>query len=135
MRRGSRRVGASKGREPSLAARLEALQRAFVDALVDTVARMAVGALRGEPKLRGDDDGVAGGARWKNRQRPRALIARDVERIAQLLRLEGRPLRADEIREKLGLTQRALALPLHKGVVAGRWVKQGARAMTVYRAR
>jgi hypothetical protein len=65
-------------------------------------------------------------------RRSATQIANVVERIVALLKESPRGLRAEQIREKLGLQSKELPRPLKEGLDGGRIAKSGQRRATTY---
>jgi hypothetical protein len=62
-------------------------------------------------------------------------IARAIDRIAGLLKDNPKGLRAEEIRQRLGLQAKELPRPIKEGLEAGRFAKAGQKRATTYFAR
>jgi hypothetical protein len=78
---------------------------------------------------------ASGGARFGDGRLPRRsahAIADVVEQIAALLRQHPGGLRAEQIREQLGLEAKELPRPLKEGLDTGRFSKAGQKRSTTY---
>jgi hypothetical protein len=134
----------------SLRSRLGELAASFATSVLDAVRGASLDDLRSEAfGLRSrsgaaalgrasvaGEAGEAGPAPRRRRGRlPRrsaSQIANVVERIVALLKQSPRGLRAEEIRDKLGLQSKELPRPLKEGLDDGRIAKSGQRRATTY---
>jgi len=125
---------------------LEALRSASIDELVD-VAGTAGGARRGPGRPRATatataavaDADSAAGAAPKRRGRGGRLgrrtagdISRMIESIVGALQKAGSGLRAEQIRETLGVEAKELPRPLAEAISTGRITKTGQKRATTY---
>lgn len=121
---------------------LDALRSASIDELADVAGRGAAtgGARRGRPpqaRAEAEAGPAAGGARRRGRggrlgRRSAGDITRMVESIVELLSSSGAGLRAEQIREALGVEAKELPRPLAEALSAGRITKSGQKRATTY---
>jgi hypothetical protein len=104
--------------------------------LEDLVAASPVGGRRARPaSAAGPMDTAARPARGRRGRLPRRSmddIAQVVERIVSLLEQNPEGLRAEQIREKLGLQAKELPRPLKESLDSGRVGKSGQKRATTY---
>jgi len=126
----------------SLRSRLNELASTFASSVVDAIRGSSVDELLEESSDGGSRSASRAPARplaAKGRRRGGRLprrseddIANVIERIVGLLRQNSGGLRAEQIREKLGLIAKELPRPLKEGLEAGRFRKSGQKRATTY---
>jgi hypothetical protein len=117
---------------------LDAVRGASLDDLLSEASSSRArsgGPARGRISV-AEEVGAAGPAVRRRRgrlaRRSATQIANVVERIVALLRQSPRGLRAEQIRDKLGLQSKELPRPLKEALDAGRIAKSGQRRATTY---
>jgi len=126
----------------SLRSRLNELASSFASSVLDAIRGSSVDELvtessgtssRGAP--RAVERAPAARSRRRGGRLPRRSegdIANVIEQIAGLLRQRKGGLRAEQIREELGLLAKELPRPLKEGLDAGRFHKSGQKRATTY---
>ncbi|HEV3190410.1 MAG TPA: hypothetical protein VGY54_07925 [Polyangiaceae bacterium] len=126
----------------SLRSRLNELASTFASSVVDAIRGSSVdellaessgGSSRGAPRVAARP--LAAKGRRRGGRLPRRSegdIANVIEQIVGLLRQHSGGLRAEQIREKLGLLAKELPRPLKDGLDAGRFRKSGQKRATTY---
>jgi hypothetical protein len=118
---------------------LTAIRTASIDELLSESA--TTGAGRGGPRARVqravaiEAEAPTPGPRRRGgrlARRSQGDIEKVVDRIVVLLRQSPRGLRAEEIRQRLGMQSKELPRPLKEGVEAGRLGKSGQKRATTY---
>ncbi len=129
----------------SLRSRLNELASTFASSVLDAIRGSSVDELlagspggggRGAPRT-AERTPAAKGRRRGGRlpRRSDGDIANVIEQIAGLLRQHSGGLRAEQIREKLGLLAKELPRPLKEGLDGGRFRKSGQKRATTYFAK
>jgi hypothetical protein len=126
----------------SLRSRLNELASTFASSVLDAIRGSSVDELLagssgggGRSAPRDDERPSAAKGRRRGGRLPRRSdgdIANVVEQIVGLLRQHSGGLRAEEIREKLGLLAKELPRPLKEGLDGGRFRKSGQKRATTY---
>lgn len=117
---------------------LDALRSASIDELVDVAGRGTAGR-RGPGRPRSDAGDSAAAASPKRRGRGGRLgrrsagdITRMIESIVDVLTKSASGLRAEQIRETLGVEAKELPRPLAEAISSGRITKSGQKRATTY---
>jgi hypothetical protein len=115
---------------------LDALRSASIDELADVAGR---GVARRGPGRPRSDAGDSAAASPKRRGRGGRLgrrsagdITRMIESIVEALQKSGSGLRAEQIRETLGVEAKELPRPLAEAISSGRITKSGQKRATTY---
>jgi hypothetical protein len=133
----------------SLRRRLDELASAFASGVLDAIRAASLDDLvgvsptdrpRAAPRAKAPAPAVAatpGRSRGSRRggrlaRRSAGDIAGVVDRIAALLRTSAKGLRAEQIRQKLGLQAKEMPRPLKEGLSSGRLGKSGRKRATTY---
>jgi hypothetical protein len=123
--------------------RLHGLASSFASSVLDVIRGVSLDQLLGEPSGRGGKapSGAsvraaagAGGSRRRDRlpRRSAGDIDKVVERIVGLLKRHPRGLRAEQIRDELGLEAKELPRPLKEALDTGSLHKSGQKRATTY---
>ena len=116
---------------------LEALRSASIDELVD-VAGSSNGARRGRPRAAESDASSSAAPRRRAGRggrlgrRTAGDITRMIESIVDVLSKGGQGMRAEQIRESLGVEAKELPRPLAEAISSGRITKTGQKRATTY---
>jgi hypothetical protein len=129
----------------SLRQKLSDLASTFADSVLDAIRTASIDELTGQasgghrPAARATAPNGASVAAPRGRRRGGRLARRSagdiagvIEQISGLLRSSPKGLRAEEIRQKLGLEAKELPRPLKEAVDAGRLGKSGQKRATTY---
>ena len=129
----------------SLRRKLNDLASTFADSVLDAIRTASIDELTGQASggrraaAHSAEPSVAAVASPRGRRRGGRLARRSagdiagvIERITGLLRSSPKGLRAEEIRQKLGLEAKELPRPLKEAVDVGRLGKSGQKRATTY---
>jgi len=124
----------------SLRTRIHDLASAFAESLLRAIRGASLQELLGERPGRPPREAAGGepsaprasSRRGRLPRRSAADIARVVEKIVSLLKQNPKGLRAEQIRDKLGLQSKELPRPLQEALDGGRIAKSGQKRSTTY---
>ena len=117
---------------------LEALRSASIDELVDVAGSSSNGARRGRPRAAESDASSSAAPRRRAGRggrlgrRTAGDITRMIESIVDVLSKGGQGMRAEQIRESLGVEAKELPRPLAEAISSGRITKTGQKRATTY---
>jgi hypothetical protein len=117
---------------------LDALRSASLDELADVAGRgAAVRRGPGRPRSDASESAAAGGPKRRGRggrlgRRSAGDITRMIESIVDVLQKSGSGLRAEQIRQSLGVEAKELPRPLAEAISSGRITKSGQKRATTY---
>jgi hypothetical protein len=116
--------------------KLSELASSFVRSVLRTIREASIEELAETPGRAPAPPASSGGRRRPGGarlgRRSAGDIAKVIDRIAALLRQSPKGLRAEQIRQRLGLQAKELPRPLKEGFQAGRLGKSGAKRATTY---